>query len=111
MWLVTYISNMDKRDFKEQIKRIAHLARLFLTPQEEELYASQLQNILDYFEKLQELNTEEVEPMAHVLPLSNVWREDESKEDAISSKKDLFQNAPEVEDSLFKIPRILKKED
>lgn len=100
---------MNKKDFKEQLKKMAHLARLNLTPQEEELYAKQLQSILDYFAKLQELDTSEVEPMAHVLPLSNVWREDEPK-DSIS-QEDTFLNAPEVEDFAFKIPRILRKEE
>lgn len=100
---------MNKKDFKKQLKKMAHLARLNLTPQEEELYAKQLQSILDYFAKLQELDTSEVEPMAHVLPLSNIWREDEPK-DSIC-QEDTFLNAPEVEDFAFKIPRILRKEE
>lgn len=102
---------MDKRDFKEQIKKTAHLSRLFLTSEEEELYANQLQSILDYFNKLQELDTSEVEPMAHVLSLSNIWREDELSESITVNKEEIFMNAPEVEDSSFKIPRILRKEE
>ncbi|MCX7721035.1 MAG: Asp-tRNA(Asn)/Glu-tRNA(Gln) amidotransferase subunit GatC [Dictyoglomus thermophilum] len=100
---------MERRDFKEQLKKTAHLARLHLTPEEEELFAKQLQNILDYFKKLQELDTSNVEPMAHVLPLYNIWREDEVRESI--SQKEALKNAPEIEDLGFKIPRIMKREE
>jgi aspartyl-tRNA(Asn)/glutamyl-tRNA(Gln) amidotransferase subunit C len=99
---------MEKQDFKNQLKKTAHLARLYLTPEEEELFSRQLQSILDYFNKLQELDTTNVESMAHVLPLSNVWREDEVRKSI--SKEEIFMNAPEVEEDGFKIPRILKRE-
>lgn len=94
------------RDFIQQLKKTAHLARLNLTKEEEELYSRQLEEILNYFQKLQELDTANVEPMAHVLPLNNVWREDEVKE---SMEQELIlKNAPEVENNCFKVPKIVK---
>ncbi|WP_287019994.1 Asp-tRNA(Asn)/Glu-tRNA(Gln) amidotransferase subunit GatC [Dictyoglomus turgidum] len=109
MWPVIFIEAMEKRDFKEQLKKTAHLARLYLTPEEEELYAKQLQDILDYFKKLQEVDTSNIEPMAHVLSLSNIWREDEPK--GSISQEEAFKNAPEIENLGFKIPRIIKREE
>ncbi|MCS7202057.1 MAG: Asp-tRNA(Asn)/Glu-tRNA(Gln) amidotransferase subunit GatC [Dictyoglomus sp.] len=94
------------RDFIQQLKKTAHLARLNLTEEEEELYSKQLEEILNYFQKLQELDTSNVEPMAHVLPLNNVWRDDVVKE---SMEQELIlKNAPEVENNCFKVPKIVK---
>ncbi len=94
------------RNFIQQLRKTAHLARLNLTEEEEELYSKQLEEILNYFQKLQELDTSNVEPMAHVLPLNNVWREDEIKE---SMEKELIlKNAPEIENNCFKVPKIVK---
>ena len=61
---------------KENIEHIASLARLSLTEEEKDLFGSQLSSILDYMEKLNELDTTDVEPTSHVLPLSNVMRDD-----------------------------------
>ncbi len=63
---------------KENIEHIASLARLSLTEEEKDLFGSQLSSILDYMEKLNELDTTDVEPTSHVLPLSNVMRDDVS---------------------------------
>ncbi|MEN2984222.1 MAG: Asp-tRNA(Asn)/Glu-tRNA(Gln) amidotransferase subunit GatC [Dictyoglomaceae bacterium] len=94
------------RDFIQQLRKTAHLARLNLTEEEEELYSKQLEEILNYFQKLQELDTSNVEPMAHVLPLNNVWRDDVVKE---SMEQELIlKNAPEVENNCFKVPKIVK---
>ena len=100
---------MKEKNFLLQLRKTAHLARLHLTPEEEELYAKQLEDVLNYFEKLQELNTSNVEPMAHVLPLSNIWREDEVSESM--NQEDVFKNAPDLEENCFKIPRIMKRDE
>lgn len=94
------------KDFIQQLKKTAHLARLNLTEEEVELYSKQLEDILNYFQKLQELDTSNVEPMAHVLPLNNIWREDEVKESM--DQELILMNAPEVENNCFKVPKIVK---
>lgn len=94
------------RDFIQQLKKTAHLGRLNLTEEEEELYSKQLVEILNYFQKLQELDTSNVEPMAHVLPLNNIWREDEVKDSM--DQELILMNAPEVENNCFKVPKIVK---
>ncbi len=64
----------------EEVRRIAELAKLALTDEEVALYAGQLSKILDYFRKLQELDTSHIPPTASVLPLKNVMRPDEAGE-------------------------------
>lgn len=96
------------KDFIQQLRKTAHLARLDLIEEEEKLYSKQLEEILNYFQKLQELDTSSVEPMAHVLPLNNVWREDEIKK---SMEQELIlKNAPQVENNCFKVPKIVKND-
>ncbi|PMQ02542.1 MAG: Asp-tRNA(Asn)/Glu-tRNA(Gln) amidotransferase GatCAB subunit C [Dictyoglomus sp. NZ13-RE01] len=97
------------KSFLEQLRKTAHLARLALTPEEEEIYSKQLEEILNYFQKLQELDTSQVEPMAHVLPLNNIWRDDEVKESM--DRELILLNAPEVENECFKVPKIVKNEE
>lgn len=88
------------------IQDVALLARLRLTASEEELFAKQLKNTIDYIDKLNELETAEVEQTAHILPIENVFREDEPTP-SLSCEKAL-QNAPEREDNYFVVPRILE---
>ena len=90
---------------QEQVEHIAELARLALTGEELALYQDQLSNILDYFERLQELDTEAIEPTASVLPLSTVMREDVSRPPY--SREDILANAPATEDGWFLVPRVL----
>jgi len=90
----------------EQVRYIAHLARLELSPEEEEKFTHQLGRILSYVEKLGELDTKNVPPTSHVLPIKNVFREDRlsfslSPEEALS-------NAPSKERRYFKVPKIVK---
>ena len=61
---------------KEEIEYIAMLARLFLSEEEKDLFGSQLSSILDYIEKLNELDTSDIKPTSHVLSLYNVVRDD-----------------------------------
>ncbi|AOZ93500.1 Asp-tRNA(Asn)/Glu-tRNA(Gln) amidotransferase subunit GatC [Paenibacillus crassostreae] len=93
------ISNQD-------VQHVAKLARLNLTADEELVFTEQLNAILQYAEKLDGLNTENVEPTTHVLHLSNVMREDEERESLPIEK--VFANAPEEEAGQFKVPAVLE---
>ncbi|MDI6709661.1 MAG: Asp-tRNA(Asn)/Glu-tRNA(Gln) amidotransferase subunit GatC [Bacillota bacterium] len=87
------------------VEHVALLARLELSQEEKELYTSQLGKILEYARVLQELDTTEIPPTAHVLPLQNVFREDLVGEHLPIG--DVLANAPEREGHFFKVPRII----
>ena len=91
---------------REDVEKVAVLARLKLNEQEIEEMTSQLNEILEYFEKLQELDTEGVEPLSHVLPMKNVYREDKVKPSL--SQEEILMNAPEKGHGHFKVPRIIE---
>jgi len=90
----------------EDIEHIAMLARLSLTEEEKELFGAQLSRILDYMEKLNELDTDNIEPTSHVLHLSNVMREDLPK-DSIP-REDALLNAPEKTEKFYRVPKIIE---
>jgi aspartyl-tRNA(Asn)/glutamyl-tRNA(Gln) amidotransferase subunit C len=91
---------------QEDVEHVAELARLELTAVEQEQFITQLNNILTYIQKLNELDTTGVEPTSHVIPMSNVLREDEVRP---SLERDLvLQNAPEESNFFFKVPRIIE---
>lgn len=90
----------------EQVLHIARLARVGLTPEEVDRFASQLSGILDHFEALSAVDTEGVEPTAHPLPLANVMRSDEVTP---SLPRDaVLANAPETEDGLLRVRAVLE---
>jgi aspartyl-tRNA(Asn)/glutamyl-tRNA(Gln) amidotransferase subunit C len=91
---------------KEEIEHIASLARLSLTEKEKELFGSQLSSILDYMEKLNELDTKTVEPTSHVLPLSNVLRDDIPRPSI--PREDALMNAPDRTEKFFRVPKIIE---
>jgi aspartyl-tRNA(Asn)/glutamyl-tRNA(Gln) amidotransferase subunit C len=91
---------------KEDIEHIASLARLHLTEGEKDLFGLQLSSILDYMEKLNELDTTDVEPTSHVLPLSNVMRDDVSGPSI--QREDALMNAPNHTDKFFRVPKIIE---
>lgn len=90
----------------KDVEYVAKLARLNLSDEERETFTGQLNAILQYADKLNELNTDDVEPTTHVLHLSNVMREDVVKESLPQEK--VFLNAPEEEDGQFKVPAVLE---
>lgn len=92
----------------EEIDHIALLARLDLSPAERERATGELSQILDYFEKLNELDTDGVEPMAHVLPVENVLRADTVRPSL--AREAALQNAPESADGQFQVPRVVEAE-
>lgn len=88
------------------VRYVAHLARLELTPEEEIKLGGQLDAILDYFAKLQELDVGQLEPMAHAVPLANVTRPDEVRSSL--SHADAMRNAPAQASGLFVVPKIVE---
>lgn len=90
----------------KDVQHVARLARLNLTPEEESMFTEQLNAILQYAEKLNELDTEGVDPTTHVLPLNNVMRADEVRESLPIEK--VLLNAPDEEDGQFKVPAVLE---
>ncbi|ELR97272.1 Asp-tRNA(Asn)/Glu-tRNA(Gln) amidotransferase subunit GatC [Gloeocapsa sp. PCC 73106] len=94
---------------QEQVKKVALLARLDLTPTEEAQFTEQLSSILDYFEQLGELDTDQVLPTTRAIELSNVMRSDELRVDVDPSK--LLAIAPETEDGYFRVPQILSSDE
>lgn len=89
----------------EEVEHVARLARLSLTDSEKEMYAQQLGSILDFFAMLNRLPTDGVEPLAHVLPLFNVMREDEVGQSL--PRDEAIANAALTEDGQFKVPKIV----
>jgi aspartyl-tRNA(Asn)/glutamyl-tRNA(Gln) amidotransferase subunit C len=91
---------------KEEIEHIASLARLYLSEEEKELFGSQLSSILDYMEKLNELDTKDIESTSHVLPLSNVMREDIPRPSI--PREDALLNAPDGTNKFYRVPKIIE---
>ena len=88
------------------LSRAVKLARIELTPEEEQRLAPQLGEVLQYVKKLNELDVSGVEPTAHATPLSNVMREDEPRESL--SQEDALRNAPRTANGLFVVPKIVE---
>ncbi len=100
-----FFRDMEKKIDQDQVRKVAKLARLELEEREVEEFAGQLSSILEYVEKMNELDTEGVEPLAHCLPISNVLREDSVK-GSIGTEAALA-NAPQRDGEFFKVPKIL----
>jgi aspartyl-tRNA(Asn)/glutamyl-tRNA(Gln) amidotransferase subunit C len=88
------------------VKYVAHLARLSLSPEEEQTIGKQLGNILSYIEKLNEVDVTGVEPTAHAFPLVNVTRADEVRPSI--TNEDALRNAPAKANGLFIVPKIVE---
>jgi aspartyl-tRNA(Asn)/glutamyl-tRNA(Gln) amidotransferase subunit C len=88
------------------IKYVAHLVRLHLTPDEEKKFGAQLGNILGYIEKLKRLDVANVEPTAHATPMANVMRHDEAR--LSLPHDDAMRNAPAKANGLFIVPKIVE---
>lgn len=99
------MENRYKHITKEEIEHIAWLAHIELDEGEKELFTEQFNRILEFFRKIDEVDTENVPPTFHVLDIVNVYREDEICETL--SKELALMNAPKKEDGFFKSPRIV----
>ena len=91
---------------KEQVQHLAKLARIEITDSEVRILASQLSDILELFEALEDVDTKGIAPTAHPAPLRNIMRPDEV-EDSLS-KEDVLQLAPETEDGLIRVRAVLE---
>lgn len=89
----------------EQVRKVANLARLELSAEEEAQFATQLSSILDYVQQLDELDTTEVAPTARAIEVSNITRPDQLE--TFDDREAILGCAPEREDDYFKVPKIL----
>ncbi len=90
---------------REEVQKVALLARLLLSPEQVDRMTSQLGQILDYMALLEEVNTEGVEPMAHAVEMANVFREDRVEE---SLPRELaLANAPVRDEQCYRVPAML----
>ncbi len=92
---------------KADVENIAKLARLSVTEEEKEKFVDQVNQILTYVEKLNEIDTDDIEPLSHTLDLKNVFREDVVKP-SLSQEKAL-ENAPAKTDRFFRVPKVVSK--
>jgi aspartyl-tRNA(Asn)/glutamyl-tRNA(Gln) amidotransferase subunit C len=88
------------------VQYVARLARIALTPAEEEKFGAQLSQVLGYIEKLNQLDVSGIEPTAHAVPMVNVVRLDEVR--ASLTNQEALRNAPAKANGLFLVPKIVE---
>ena len=91
---------------EDDVRRVADLARLHLSDEEKALLTEEFNRILSYMEKLDELDTREVEPTSHVVPVSNPLRADEAE--AFPDRGEILALAPDIKDGYFRVPKIIE---
>jgi aspartyl-tRNA(Asn)/glutamyl-tRNA(Gln) amidotransferase subunit C len=91
----------------KDVEKIAELARLNLTPEEKNKFTKQFNIILEYFNKLNELDTSRIEPLSHTLDISNIFREDQVQPSLPVEK--VLENAPDKTGNYFKVPKVIEK--
>ena len=92
---------------KEEVKHIAALARIGLREKDIDKYQKDISSILDYFKKMEELDTEGIEPIGHITGRSNVLREDRENDFGSIGKDAIAKNAPELKSGQFKVKSVL----
>lgn len=92
---------------KQEVQHIAKLARLGLTGKEVEKYQRELSSILDYVEKLKEVDVANIEPTSHHLKVENVTRKDEARSTKPEVRRKMMGLAPETKDGYLKVKTIL----
>jgi len=90
---------------RDEVRHVAQLARLDFSEEEEARMAEEMSQILDYVEKLDELDTSGVPPMSHVLDVTNVYRDDEISERIDQGQA--LEPAPESDQGYFVVPRVV----
>jgi aspartyl-tRNA(Asn)/glutamyl-tRNA(Gln) amidotransferase subunit C len=90
---------------KKEVEHAAWLAHIELSEKEKNLFTEQFNDILDYFKKIDAIDTEDIQPTYHVLDLKNIYREDE--ETPSLPTKEALKNAPKKEKKFLKAPRIV----
>lgn len=94
---------MSRRIDDATMDNVELLAKLILDPEEREKMRGEMEQILEYVEKLNELDTEAVEPLVHILPETNVFREDEETNG--DGREDALCNAPKSKDGQYMVPK------
>lgn len=89
------------------IDKLAHLSRLEFAESEKQEIKSDLEKMIGFFDKLNELDTTGVEPLLHMSENINIFRHDEVKGQI--SREEAFRNAPVHDDQFFKVPKVIKK--
>ncbi|QDV17988.1 Aspartyl/glutamyl-tRNA(Asn/Gln) amidotransferase subunit C [Gimesia panareensis] len=96
---------MSKQLTRDEVQKVANLSRLKLSDQELEALGTQMGSVLKYIAMLDELDTSSVEPMAHAIEISNVFREDELRDSL--PREQALSNAPQTDGKYFLVPAIL----
>ena len=91
---------------KDQVKKVAKLARIELDESQIEKHSDQLEKILDYINQLEKIDTDGIPPTTRAIEVINVLRKDQK--DDYNDKDDLINLAPSIEDKFFKVPKIIK---
>lgn len=91
---------------KDDVKHIARLSRLYVTDEEMETFSNQLSSIIEYVEQLNSLNTSDIEPTSHIIPLKNVMRSD-IIEPSLPAENAL-KNAPDAAGAFYRVPKIIE---
>lgn len=91
---------------KIDVAYVAHLARIAVSPEEQEMFQQQLEHILEHVDKLKQLDVSGVEPMAHAIPVKNRFRADVPVDGL--DHAGVLRNAPEARHDQFFVPRILE---
>ena len=90
---------------RQDVAKVARLSRIAMTDAELDTASDQLARVIDYFDKLNELDTDGVEPLSHALPVANVFRDDVPTKSL--SPEAALANAPEKTRTSFKVPRVI----
>ena len=94
---------------KETLKKVAHLARLEIKPEEEDQLLEDMSEILTWVEKLREVDTEGVEPLTHMTQEVNILRADRAEHSI--EREEALKNAPAQDGKFFTVPKVLKRND
>jgi len=94
---------------REQVHKVANLARLELTPAEEEQFTTHMGSILEYFEQLSELDVSNVQPTTRAIDVSNITRQDELR--PYPDREAILSCAPDQDGDFFKVPQILSTDE
>ena len=109
--IIYYLDNNNIKSMtkitKEEVKKVAHLARLELNENEISNHAEQLENILEYIKQLEKIDTEDVPCTTRAIEVTNVLRKDEKKNSDCT--EDLLELGPSIEDKYFKVPKIISE--
>lgn len=100
------MKNDNMKITREEVLHVARLARLAMSDEEIDLFTKQLSDILAYIDKLNELDTRDIEPTSHILPVRNVFREDKVRESL--DREYILKNAPDRREEFFRVPKVIE---